>query len=199
MGPKYRNANGVSMKLANFRRVDRHFAAQGKVGLDRGSGDKQATWDEYAHDPARLSATAAAIRSVLASVPAATGGPPAPALPNAIDIGGYEALEGAVLTRMHRFRERNRALVKKAKDAAFKAHGKIVCAGCGIDPVTRYGPLGAKLVEAHHTRPLRAVGDGARTKIADLALLCPTCHRAIHARRPWLSMDELRATIREAS
>lgn len=34
-----------------------------------------------------------------------------------------------------------------------------------------------------------------KTTMADLALLCPNCDRAIRARRPWLTVDELKALI----
>jgi 5-methylcytosine-specific restriction protein A len=43
---------------------------------------------------------------------------------------------------------------------------------------------------------VETLGDGMATKLSDLALLCANCHRMIHARRPWLSMDELRAYLR---
>lgn len=34
-----------------------------------------------------------------------------------------------------------------------------------------------------------------QTTMAELALPYPNCHRAIHARRPWLTVDELKALI----
>ena len=34
-----------------------------------------------------------------------------------------------------------------------------------------------------------------KTTMADLALPCLNCHRAIHAHRPWLTVDELKALI----
>jgi hypothetical protein len=37
---------------------------------------------------------------------------------------------------------------------------------------------------------------GQKTRLADLALLCANCHRMIHARRPWLTLDELRGLLR---
>jgi 5-methylcytosine-specific restriction protein A len=36
-----------------------------------------------------------------------------------------------------------------------------------------------------------------RPALEDLALLCANCHRIIHSCRPWLSLDELRAIIRQ--
>ncbi|WP_368660950.1 hypothetical protein [Paracoccus sp. (in: a-proteobacteria)] len=32
--------------------------------------------------------------------------------------------------------------------------------------------------------------------MSDLRMLCPTCHRAIHAIRPWLTVEELKERLR---
>ncbi len=50
-------------------------------------------------------------------------------------------------------------------------------------------------MEAHHTRPVHEINPGQVTRLADLALVCANCHRMIHARRPWLTMPELRALL----
>jgi len=49
---------------------------------------------------------------------------------------------------------------------------------------------------AHHTKPLETLQAGAKTKLRELALLCTNCHRMIHAKRPWLTMDELKSLVR---
>jgi 5-methylcytosine-specific restriction enzyme A len=38
---KFRNANGVYMKMMNFRRFDPEYSASGKVGLTRGNKDEE--------------------------------------------------------------------------------------------------------------------------------------------------------------
>ena len=59
----FRNANGVYMKLMNFRRLDPAFTSEGKVGLARGNKLEEKIWDEFANNPAALSAATAAIRT----------------------------------------------------------------------------------------------------------------------------------------
>lgn len=61
----FRNANGVSMKMLNFRRVDPQY--QG-VGLPSGSKLEEEVWRDYADKPAEL---AAAVRTILAEIDAA--------------------------------------------------------------------------------------------------------------------------------
>jgi 5-methylcytosine-specific restriction protein A len=38
---------------------------------------------------------------------------------------------------------------------------------------------------------------GAKTRLSDLHLLCANCHRMVHAKRPWLTLDELKGYVRE--
>ena len=62
-----RNTNGVYMKLMNFRRFDLRFQDQGKTGLTRGNRLEENIWDEFAHDPARLSRVANDVRASLSA------------------------------------------------------------------------------------------------------------------------------------
>jgi predicted HNH restriction endonuclease len=57
----YRNANGVYMKMMNFRRFDPAFTASGKVGLTRGNKDEAIVWNEFSADGQKLGQVATAI------------------------------------------------------------------------------------------------------------------------------------------
>ncbi len=186
----YRNQNGVYMKLMNFRSLDPDYTTEGKVGLrSSGHGDRD-VWDEFAADPARCAATAAAI---LAGLDA----PDVDATSAADDAGddAVEAEEGRRLTRLHRHRERNRDLVAKKKARVLAKEGLLRCECCGFDFQARYGERGEGFIECHHTRPVTDMTIGEKTKLSDLALLCANCHRMIHIRRPWLSLEDLQAII----
>lgn len=63
MTEKFRNANGVYMKMMNFRRLDPRFQAQGKAGLARGAKGEEEVWARYANDLGSLRAAAAAIKA----------------------------------------------------------------------------------------------------------------------------------------
>ena len=58
----FRNANGVYMKLANFRAVDPRHTSQGKRGLSRGGHATEQIWDEFSAPPEQLKAAASTIR-----------------------------------------------------------------------------------------------------------------------------------------
>jgi hypothetical protein len=52
---KFRNGNGVNLKLANFRSID-----QPGRGMQRGNREEKPVWAEFAHDPSKLGEVAAA-------------------------------------------------------------------------------------------------------------------------------------------
>jgi putative restriction endonuclease len=97
------------------------------------------------------------------------------------------ASEGRARLRIHLRRERSRKLIK-----AFKASlSNFTCEACGTDMEAVYGALGAGYIEAHHRTPVSHLKDGDKTKLADLAALCPNCHRIIH-RNDLMSVADLR-------
>jgi predicted HNH restriction endonuclease len=104
--------------------------------------------------------------------------------------------EGEKKERMHMRRERNRKLVHLAKSQFIAKHGRLFCEACGFNAHSSYGIDPDKLIEAHHKVAVSELEAGSYTRVEDLLMLCPNCHRAVHHRRPWLSMDELLALIR---
>lgn len=181
----YRNPNGVHMKLMNFRRVDPEASGG---GLQRGNADEAVVWDLYAGDPGTLAAVSNAIRAAVAS-----DGALVPF--EGDDDDDYEAPEGRLLTRLHKTYERDRKVVTKRKAQALKA-GNLRCEACSLDFGERYGEHGRGYIEAHHAKPVHTLGSAGKTRVSDLVLLCSNCHRMIHKRRPWLTVDELKNKLK---
>ena len=59
----FRNANGVYMKMMNFRRFDQEYTSAGKVGLTRGNKLEEVIWNEFSEEPQLLAQAISAIRS----------------------------------------------------------------------------------------------------------------------------------------
>jgi 5-methylcytosine-specific restriction protein A len=175
---RFRNPNGVYMKLNNFSRFDPNHAG---AGLTRGGKLEQAVWNEFAGDRNRLRHLAQAIAEGYYTVPTDV---------QLADEDESDFPEGRILYRLHRQRERNAALVKEAKNVA-AAVGCLHCIVCGFDFAETYGDLGRGYIECHHTLPISEYIQGQKTKLQDLALVCANCHRMLHRRRPWLSIKEL--------
>jgi 5-methylcytosine-specific restriction protein A len=183
--PGFRSPASVATKLANFLALDP--SAPG--GLTHGSRGDQEVWNEFSSDLPRLQKTAAAIRATL------TAGPTSSDELDLEDFETAEAPEGAVLTREHRVRERNRTLAARKKADVLAREGKLECGCCGFDFGVRYGELGGGFIECHHRRPVSDLRPNEVTRLTDLALVCPNCHRMLHRQRPWLTIDELRDVI----
>jgi 5-methylcytosine-specific restriction protein A len=182
---RFRNANGVYMKLCNFLRFDRSY---GGKGLQAGGALEKDVWDAFAEDRVRLTEVSQAIRARVDH--------PAQQESTVVAVDDEDEFpEGAVLYRAHRSRERNRTLVKRAKLLALRKHGRLVCHACGFDFKQRYGTLGDGFIECHHAVAISQIEPGSKTKVSDLALLCANCHRMVHRRRPWLSMAALASLL----
>jgi 5-methylcytosine-specific restriction protein A len=182
---KFRNANGVYMKAMNFRRLDPLYKERGAAGLSRGGKLEEVIWLEFAERPEALAAASAQILAALET----------DADLEAIEPEIEDAAEGRLLTRLHRYRERNRDIVTKRKAQAIKEEGELRCEACGFSYVDRYGERGSSFIECHHVIPVSEMAPEAKTMASDLALVCANCHRMIHAKRPWLTIEELKAII----
>lgn len=180
---KFRNPSGVYMKLMNFRRFDPAYKG---VGLAHGNKDEQVVWDLYANKPDELAKLAKHIKQFSTSE--------AKDIP-LISEDEEEGNEGQILSRVHRYRERDRTLVSKKKIKFLQENPKLFCQGCGFDFKKRYGDRGKDFIECHHTKPVSELSVGETTKLADLVLLCSNCHRIVHRKKPWLTIDELKQLV----
>lgn len=105
--------------------------------------------------------------------------------------------EGRLVERLHLERERSPALIRRAKEHALAQGRPLRCACCDFDFEAKYGELGRGFIEAHHTKPVSSLHqEGEETRIEDIALVCPNCHRMLHRRRPWLGLHELRHLVK---
>lgn len=99
--------------------------------------------------------------------------------------------EGKQLLKEHLVRERNPKLIQRAKELYKTKYGKLTCQVCGFDFEEEYGEIGKDYIEGHHTKPVSEMMDGEQSKPEDIAMVCANCHRMLHRRRPWLTIDEL--------
>ncbi len=188
MTPKFRNANGVYMKMMNFRRLDPEFKAQGKSGLQRGSDLERRVWEAYAGERELLKAQADALRYAIGDVAI-------PLTITAEDEVEYEGEEGGVLLKLHRSRERDSKLVRRKRADVLKRTGALACEVCSLDFGARYGELGEGYIEVHHLKPVASLGGGGKTKLSDLAVVCANCHRMLHRGRRLRTLDDLRKAM----
>ncbi len=104
--------------------------------------------------------------------------------------------EGKIAERIHRSRERSSKVIEIAKKNFILKYGHLSCQVCGFDFEKKYGKLGSGFIEAHHTIPVSIMLENHKTSPNDIALLCANCHRMVHKKRPWLTMNKLTSLIK---
>jgi len=184
---KFRNANGVYMKLCNFLRLDPSYTG---TGLQRGGKLEEEIWNEFAKDPVRLKATADSILAGASLIP-----PPPDEAELAIDEED-EFPEGRLLTQLHKRRERNPVAAQKKKNKFLETTGALACEVCDFDFHIIYGTMGNGFAECHHRKPLSELTESQITRLDDLAIVCANCHRMLHRARPWKTVQELKKLIK---
>ena len=106
-----------------------------------------------------------------------------------------EYMEGQALLTLHKRRERSRRAVRRKKEVVLAATGRLVCEACGLDPELVYGQTGRNLCECHHRIPLGDLAEHRITRLDDLAIVCPNCHRILHRSRNSLTVEQLHSLI----
>jgi len=100
-----------------------------------------------------------------------------------------EAQEGELYTTEAAFRSRNRALIE-----AKKANSDYKCEVCDFQFEHFYGGIGQGYIVAHHLKPIAS--GPTKTKLDDIALVCPNCHAMLHMEDPPLTLANLRGRIK---
>lgn len=182
----FRNENGVYMKMMNFHANNPQHQ---NAGLRSGGKLDQLIFDEFYQRPKELKKVAEAITLLVENegfvIEARSQD----------ETEGEDAQEGRILTRIHKYRERDPKIVKKKKEDVLRTTGKLVCECCSFDFLKTYGERGEGYIECHHINPVSEIIPGQKTLLNDLALICANCHRMIHRFRPWLTIEELKSII----
>jgi len=103
------------------------------------------------------------------------------------------AIEGNPRLFFHIRRERDPTLARAKRDAMRRPDGQLACEACGFVVPSVYPGLSGDVCEVHHRRPLAEAAEAIATRLQDLAVLCPNCHRAIHRTDPLMSIEDFRA------
>ena len=143
-------------------------------------------WNEFSHNKENLRGISQAIINTFPEVPRPTE------LENDQD---EEFVEGRVLTKLHKIRERSPAISKKKKSEILIKTGRLVCEACGFDFYKFYGEIGQGVAECHHTKPISELKQGEKTKLSELSILCANCHRVIHKSKPMFTVAQLKKQI----
>ena len=102
--------------------------------------------------------------------------------------------EGMLQSHLRTERSRNRTLPKIKVREAIERDGAVFCVVCHEDWQSRFG-TDVPIIDCHHLTPLGTNEESVETGTEDLALVCPTCHRALHRMEDPSDIDGLRLRL----
>lgn len=187
----FRNSNGVAMKLSNFTAIDPNNKSK---GLTRYSQLDKKTFFEFSNNINELKRIASIILESINDKEI---------INKLYDIeeeqDNYvnEALEGELVYRLHKARERDNRLSESKKKLTLKKTGKLKCEVCEFDFHEVYGELGKGFIECHHTKQLSSYETQQKTQLNDLALVCSNCHRMLHRNKTDMSIQTLKKILHD--
>jgi|SRR5450755_885920 5-methylcytosine-specific restriction protein A len=133
---KFRNPNGVTLKLSNFLAFDPDYKGKGMTG---GSKLDEQVFSEFYKDKERLVAIASEIRKI-------AGNEEVKAKIYTIEDDELtrtdSVMEGQVLYKLHKVRERDFEIVKSKKKQVYDMFGKLACEACVFEFEDYYGEIG---------------------------------------------------------
>lgn len=186
---RFRNPNGVCLKLSNFMALDPNYEGKGMQAYSK--LDKE-VFEEFRHHKEKLKQLSDQIRNISKN----------DSLNESVSkIEDDEETildsvkEGQVLYKFHKYRERDTGIVKEKKKQTLKILGKLECEACQFNFEATYGILGSGFIECHHKIPLFKTDLEKITKLEDLALVCSNCHRMLHKSIDTLAVEDLRKLI----
>jgi 5-methylcytosine-specific restriction protein A len=184
--PNFRNPAGVVLKVANLRAFDKSTSS---VGMRGGSRLDRAVYEEFEDAPERVSRAA---QDVLRQNGLLAGTlTPRPQLRVAESKTAYHV--GFDRYRLHMALEQDMNAI-----AARRAQAQsLTCEVCGFDFGRVYGARGEGYIQYHHSAPLADLSPGRLPTPDDLHLICANCHAMLHAGEQTLTVDELKAVVRD--
>jgi 5-methylcytosine-specific restriction protein A len=183
---KFRNPNGVTLKLSNFLPFDPAY--KGK-GMERGSKLDEIVFNEFKNDKERLHRLANEIRKISNDQ---TLKQKLYQIEEDDQTIEDSVMEGQIIYKLHKLRERDSDIVKHKKQEALSLLGNLECEVCIFDFHKVYGDIGYGYIECHHRTPLYKFEVQSKTTLDDLALVCANCHRMLHRTIDTLTIADLK-------
>ncbi|MBS9525855.1 HNH endonuclease [Litoribacter alkaliphilus] len=187
---KFRNPNGVGLKLSNFLAIDPSYTGKGMQSFSK--LDKE-VFLEFFQNQIQLRKIANAIRTTVSNSSLTQK---LYLIPEEVDEKDIVFTEGKVLYKLHRYRERDNKLITLKKKTHLKKYGSLDCEACDFNFQVKYGDLGTGFIECHHRTPLYDYEDESETSLKDLALVCSNCHRMLHRSLHVLDVGDIRNILR---
>ncbi|HYE56738.1 MAG TPA: HNH endonuclease [Chitinophagaceae bacterium] len=186
---KFRNPNGVTLKLSNFLALDPAYSG---TGMERGSDLDREIFTRFSNNRDELHSIANQIRQVASNDDLREK--VSKVEEDEVSIK-ESVIEGQIIYKLHKIKERDISIVHAKKKQVLVKNGYLDCEVCTFNFERFYGPFGKGFIECHHRTPLSKFKMEVKTKLEDLALVCSNCHRMLHRNINALTLEELKTKI----
>ncbi len=187
---RFRNPNGVTLKLSNFLAIDPSYTGK---GMESYSQLDEAIFKEFSVDLPRLRSIANEIRNVTVNEGLKEK---VAKIEDDEETVTDSVVEGQIIYKLHKIKERDPAIVHLKKKHALAKYGYLDCEVCEFNFEKFYGVFGKGFIECHHRTPLSTFKMETKTTLEDLALVCSNCHRMLHRAIDTLSIEDLKMKIK---
>ncbi|MDP4290188.1 MAG: HNH endonuclease [Bacteroidota bacterium] len=108
-----------------------------------------------------------------------------------------EYFEGKEKLITHKSKERNKELVEQAKKSRLQTDPLLHCDICNIFFIVIYSDMVNGYMDSLYITPISRIAEETLVITSDLVLICSNCHRMLHRVRPWLTIEQLKKSIKK--
>ena len=186
---RFRNPNGVALKLSNFLAIDSNYPGKGMASY---SNQDKSIFEEFKDKRLVLQDIAHRIKNIVQDDNLRNK---VLSVKSSEQPEEYSAYEGKIIYKFHKSIERDPKIVLNKKKQVLKLLGTLSCEICNFNFYNFYGEIGEDYIECHHKNPLNLLKQVSKTSLHDLALVCANCHRMLHRKMGIYSIDKLLESI----
>lgn len=179
---KFRSINSVSLKLANFKKLDRNFTGR---GMRDGARLDREIWDEFYRHRDTLKKEASLVRQLYLKPESDA---PSPEIKTFYDSD--------FLFQIHKNRETDPLIIKLKKESISNDLMPVKCEICGFNPVTLYGEMGSIVMEIHFIKDLKILSKVEISGLEDFVIVCSNCHKILDKNFGLINTDDLKQIIK---
>lgn len=180
----FRSINSISLKLANFKRLDGNF--KGK-GMRMGGKMDREIWNEFHKHRDKLKKEAHLIRQLYLQPKSRERSITAESIIN---------YKSEFLFQFHKNRETDPLVIKIKKEMVLATTEKLKCEVCSFNSHSFYGEIGNDLMEIHYNKELKNTPGLEPSEMDNFVVVCSNCHKVLDKNFGLLNVADLKKLIR---
>ena len=183
----FRSINSVSLKLANFKKLDQNFSGK---GMRDGAKQDREIWNEFHCHRDTLNKEAGLIRQLYLK-------PQSKQEKQNITAETKMGYKSDFLFQFHKNRETDPVIIKVKKEMVLANAKTLKCEVCRFDATAFYGELGNDLMEIHYNKEQKTDPGLESSEMDEFITVCSNCHKVLDKHHGLLNADDLKKIIKK--